>query len=498
LSALSFGILGPVCAWQDGQEFDLGPGKQRAVLAVLLLNANQPVSASEIVEAVWGEAPPANGANMVQKRVSGLRNAFEPERPPRVPGQLLDLTDAGYLLRVQPGQLDTDRLRSHLDQARAARNAGQPEVALRELHAGLRLWRGSPLAGLAGPFFEAERHRLTEIYASALEDAMAVELELGRHQHVVPELFRLVTEHPLRERLRYLLMQALARSGRQAEALAVYRDARRYLVDELGIEPGNELRELHQQILTAEVTPATAANGRQRSAVDSVVSGSMDYLRMPIMAAPSRWRRIATSWVVLVPLLSMGFLSWVPAAYTAVRLHKRRYWFAAAAYVATFFAIMMTGGVPRGALRDNLQGLLVFGSWVAGTVQGFWFRARLLDQFADPATIEVIARQVRRQLAYQLLNFHPEAAQNLNIGRPDLPRQFDDGGLVDINSVPMHVFAALPGVGAERAQHIVSVRQRIGRFASVDDLAARRLLPLNVLDPLRDILVALSHPQTTG
>ncbi len=528
LSGLLFGVLGPVCAWRDGQELDLGPGKQRAVLAVLLLHANRPVQASEIAEAVWGaDEPPANGANVVQKRVSGLRSAFEPERPPREPGQLLSLTDAGYLLRVGPDQLDTDRLRSHLDRARAARAAGRPGEALRELHDGLRLWRGTPLAGLTGPFFEAERRRLTEIHVSTLEDAMEVELELGRHAHVLPELLRLVAEHPLRERPRYLLMQALARSGRQAEALAAYRDARRYLVEELGIEPGAELQELHQRILTAEATPPAAANGSLRStvdkpasgplqsavdqpvngslqsavdrpasgslqsAVDRPASGRMHHPVAPIVPVLSTRRRIASTWVILLPTLGIGLVSWAPAAYAAVRLRNGRYWIGVAAQIAALLALVALVVLPRSVLTDTLGPLILFASWAAATTQGFWIRARILDQFADPATVAAIACQVRRQQAYQLLTFHPQVARELGIGRPDLPRQFDDGGLIDINSVPVHVFAVLPGVGAERAQQIVSERQRIGPFASIDDLVARLLLPPKVVDPLRDVLIAL-------
>jgi DNA-binding SARP family transcriptional activator len=506
-SALRFGVLGPVCAWRDGHELDLGPVKQRAVLAMLLLRPNRPVTPSEIVDAVWGDEPPANGANVVQKHVSGLRRIFEPERPPRVPGQLLSLTDAGYLLRVEPGQLDADEFRAHLHRAGTARQAGQPGEALPALRTALALWRGAALAGLPGAFFEAERSRLAEIHVNALEDVLAVELTLGRHASVIPELLRLVAEFPLRERLRYLLMLAFVQSGRQAEALAVYRDAHRFLADELGIEPNDELRTLQRRILMAEVPPVPAEVPPVLAEVPPVppspaypVAGPSPDGRSPLTALvsgpsrPSVWYRLGILWLVVVPFLSVGFLSWLASAYAAVRLRSWRLAVATGSYFAAFIAVGLFSHRPATPVEDDVIAIIMLILWFAGTAQGFWVRAQLIGPRArriDPAAVDILARQVRRQQAYQLLTHHPVVAREVGIGRPDQPRHFDDGGLVDVNAVPERILAALPGITSDQAGRIVAARQYAGLFASVDDLVSRGLLPRPVVDSLRDTLIAV-------
>ncbi|MCI4062847.1 AfsR/SARP family transcriptional regulator [Micromonospora sp. R77] len=249
---LRFDLLGPQKAWYADRELDLGPGKRRAVLAVLLLNAGRPVSTGQIVEAVWPEEPPANGTNVVQKYVAGLRRVFEPDRSPRSPGQVLTLTDAGYLLRVGPEAVDAVRFERGVHRARQRHAEGLPDAALGEVSAALQLWQGEPFTGFAGPFFEAARHRLVELRAVALETRADLLLELGRHRELVGELVELVAEFPVRERLRQQLMLALHRSGRQAEALAAYREFADLLRDDYGIEPGEVLQELHRRILRSD------------------------------------------------------------------------------------------------------------------------------------------------------------------------------------------------------------------------------------------------------
>jgi SARP family transcriptional regulator, regulator of embCAB operon len=248
---LRYEVLGPLRAWRGDQPLALGPAKQRAVLAVLLLAGSRPVSSAAIVDAVWGAAPPDNGANVVQKYVGALRRVLEPDRAPRSPAGLLPLTDAGYQLSVEAGCLDADEFAAHVRQAQVLR-AGDPESAAARLRSALALWHGEVVAGLAGPVFDSARVRLADSRAGAWELWAELELELGRHAELVPELLRLVEEFPGRERLRALLMLTLYRSGRQADALSAYRDAHRYLSDELGIVPGEPLRRLHQQILTAD------------------------------------------------------------------------------------------------------------------------------------------------------------------------------------------------------------------------------------------------------
>ncbi|KAB1901758.1 AfsR/SARP family transcriptional regulator, partial [Micromonospora sp. AMSO31t] len=252
--ALRFEILGPQRARHADRPLDLGPGKQRAVLAVLLLAAGRPVPTGQIVDAVWPEEPPANGANVVQKYVAGLRRVLEPDRSPRTPGQVLTLTDAGYLLRIPPEAVEAVRFEREVRRARQWHAAGRTEEALAEVTTALERWQGEPFTGFTGPYFDAARHRLVELRAVALETRTELELTGGRHGELVGRLVELVAEFPVRERLRHQLMLALHRSGRQAEALAAYRDFAGLLREEYGIEPGEALQDLHQRILRADPT----------------------------------------------------------------------------------------------------------------------------------------------------------------------------------------------------------------------------------------------------
>jgi len=241
VTSLRFSVLGPVSAARGNADVPLGPAKQRAVLAVLLLGDNRPVSRDEIIDGVWGEQAPPTAPNLVATYVARLRRALEPGRTRRGAGEVLTSTGAGYALRRGPDQLDLDRF-----ERLAA--GGQADT----LDQALALWRGQPLDGLPGPFAAAERGRLVERRLTVLERRIELGLALGEHADRVAELTRLVAAHPYRERLRALLMLALHRAGRQAEALAVFADARRTLADDLGIEPGAELRHLHHRILTAD------------------------------------------------------------------------------------------------------------------------------------------------------------------------------------------------------------------------------------------------------
>ena len=235
---MDFRLLGPLEVAEHDRSVVLGGVKQRALLAVLLLHANDVVSTEQLVDEVWGESPPATVAKSIQVYVSRLRKQLGEGR--------LVTRAPGYLLRVDPSELDVacfERLAAEAEDA-------QPKVAGEKLRRALALWRGPPLADLAyEPFARAEIARLEELRAAALEQRIEADLALGRHSQLVGELEGLVTEHPLRERLRGQLMLCLYRCGRQAEALESYQAARRVLVEELGIEPGRQLRELHQAIL---------------------------------------------------------------------------------------------------------------------------------------------------------------------------------------------------------------------------------------------------------
>ncbi len=248
---IHFDVLGPLRARRDEVDVALGSVQQRVVLAALLLHANRPVSRQQLIEAIWGWDAPTYAVNLLQKHVSGLRRALEPERAAGGPA-LLTWTQAGYLLTVVPGGLDLDVFVGAVDSARRARAAGDLPAAARSLHDGLAVWRGMAFEGLSSPLLDAERDRLAERRIAAIEERVDIDLSLGRHFDLIAELQQLVSEYPLRERLRGLLMLALYRCGRAAEALAVFRDIRRYLQRELGVEPGQQLQDLHQHILSAD------------------------------------------------------------------------------------------------------------------------------------------------------------------------------------------------------------------------------------------------------
>lgn len=240
-----FRILGPFEARENRRPLAIGAGKQRALLALLLLDAGEVVSTDRLIDALWGESPPASALNSVHIYVSQLR---------KVLGEGCVITRGrGYLLAVEPEQLDLGRFERLLGEGRELLAKGEAGRASEALRAALGLWRGPPLADFASePFAQGEIARLEELRVAALEERIEADLALGRHAELVPELEGLVRANPLRERLRAQLMLGLYRSGRQAEALEGYRQARARLVADLGLEPGRRLQELERAILSQD------------------------------------------------------------------------------------------------------------------------------------------------------------------------------------------------------------------------------------------------------
>ncbi|WP_199199752.1 BTAD domain-containing putative transcriptional regulator [Amycolatopsis sp. CA-128772] len=245
-------------AFQGDVELDLGSAHRRTVLAALAMHPNRTVSREELIDAVWGEAPPQSAQGSIYTYVSGLRRALEPGRAKGEGPQLLASIGSGYCLRLDAGAIDVHRFEALREQAQRRQSAGDLRGAREALDEALGLWHGVPLSGLPGPFAAAQRARLSEVRLATVERRAEVVLESGGHAELVAELTALTREHPFRETLRGLLMRALVRADRRTEAIAVYADVRDRLVEASGTEPGPALRRLHDELLEKPAAPAPA------------------------------------------------------------------------------------------------------------------------------------------------------------------------------------------------------------------------------------------------
>src|SRR5687767_594791 len=256
---IEFRILGPLEVTDGERPVSIGGARQRAVLAILLLHRGQVVSVDRLVDDLWGEQAPGTATKTLQVYISRLRKEL---------GQSVVLTrGGGYVLDIDADRLDAERFERLTGDGRDALERGDARRAGDLLREALGLWRGPPLGDLAyEPFAQSHVGRLDELRLVALEQRIEADLALGEHAALIPELETLVREHPARERLRAQLILALYRSGRQADALASYRDARRALIAELGIEPGRELQELERAILAQDPELDAPARARRPAA----------------------------------------------------------------------------------------------------------------------------------------------------------------------------------------------------------------------------------------
>jgi DNA-binding SARP family transcriptional activator len=252
MHGMDFRILGPLEILDEGRSVALAGSKQRALLAVLLLHANETLSTDRLIDELWGEHPPARAAKTLHVHISRLRKALAPAAGTATDGVVVT-RERGYELKLDPERLDAHRFERLAAEGRSELIRGRPDRAVAALEGALSLWRGAPLAELAyEPFAQREIARLGDLRVGALEQLIEAKLALGDHADVVGQLESLIEEQPYRERLRAQLMLALYRSERQADALQAYQDARRTLVDELGIEPSERLRELERAILAQD------------------------------------------------------------------------------------------------------------------------------------------------------------------------------------------------------------------------------------------------------
>src|SRR5215207_8691029 len=302
--AMEFQILGPLEVIEDGRELSIRGRKLQALLVLLLLNAGETVSRDRLIAELWGDDPPATAAKTLQVHVSRLRREL---------GDAVVTRGGGYSVNVPPHGLDLRRFEALVAEGRAALAEHRPEEAERRLRDALALWRGPALPELADePFAGTEIGRLEQMRLDAVEDHTEAELSLGRHAQAIDTLDGLVARHPYRERPRALLMLALYRSGRQADALDAYRDARRVLVEELGIEPGPQLRELQEAILTQD----PALDGARGHELASPAAASTPSAVPP----PARRRISAARRRLALPLAGLVALLVAAAALVTVAL----------------------------------------------------------------------------------------------------------------------------------------------------------------------------------
>ncbi len=275
---MDFRILGPLEVVHDGLLLDVKGPRQQTVLSLLLLEANRIVPTDRLVDGVWDEDPPTTSRGQIQICISSLRHQLTAGQSPG----LIVTRSPGYLLHVPDGALDLHTFDTRVTMGRKAALDQQPRTAVNELRAALALWRGPALSGVGSRLVRGSVAQLDERRLVVLEECLELELALGAHHKLVGELAPLVAANPLRERLRVLLMMALFRAGRQAEALEEYRRARETFIEELGIEPGDELRRLQQAILTRDPELVLDQLPRQR-----LLDQPQPVLEVPLAAPPS-------------------------------------------------------------------------------------------------------------------------------------------------------------------------------------------------------------------
>jgi DNA-binding SARP family transcriptional activator len=414
---MAFGLLGPMTVYHRGVPVPIPRGKQRVLLAALLLNAGRTLSVDELNETLWGAAPPASAKATLQNYVKRLRASLDDTGHRRI-----GLVPPGYLIRVEPGELDVHSFESLLDAGRNAVRAGAWEQAASQFHDALALWRGEALDGVGSSVLELrEVPRLTEMRMQATEARIEADLHLGRHADVTAELRKLADAHPLRERLHALLMLALYRDGRQGDALAAYQAVRRILLDELGTEPGTELRGLHQRILAQDDTlaaPEPPSAPASALAPASVPAGPAKLVPRQLPAATWHFTGRAEELKALTGLLDMaegnqkatfiGAVSGMPGiGKTALALH---------------WAHMIADRFPDGQLYVNLRGYDPLGvpAEPGAVIRGF-LSAFQVPAEAVPAEIESQAALYRSVLAGRRILIVLDNAHDADQVRPLLP-----------------------------------------------------------------------------
>jgi DNA-binding SARP family transcriptional activator/Tfp pilus assembly protein PilF len=391
-------------------------GSQRAVLALLLLNAGRVVSVGEIAETLWGLAPVPSAAVTVRNHVKRLRRALGDTDQTRIVTR-----SPGYWIRLDPGELDVARFEALLEAARDRARAGSWQAAADQGRAALALWRGEPLADVESEALAVrEMPRLRELRLQAAELLIDAELRLGRHGVVIAELERMASAHPLREHLHALLMLALYRDGRQAEALAAYRRARQVLVDELGAEPGAELTELHGQILTAGPLLAAAAAGPSAAAGDVRPAGIRPQPLVP-RELPAPVPQFVGRAAELADLTRMLDRAGTQRPRTAVISAISGMGGVGKTALATHWAHQVAGRFPDGQLHVNLRGYDPGQPMAAADALARFLRSLGVAEQDIPAETGERAARYRSLLASRRMLIMIDNAMDAEQVRPLLP-----------------------------------------------------------------------------
>ncbi|MEV5202014.1 BTAD domain-containing putative transcriptional regulator [Streptomyces sp. NPDC053720] len=436
-TALRFSVLGPVRAWRGTEQLSTGSPQQRGLLAALLLREGRTATAAELIDALWGDEPPSQGLAAVRTYASRLRKFLDPG--------ILVSESGGYAIRGLPdGALDLSTVQDLAERAERARADGELGHASELLRRALALWDGEPLSGVPGPYAETQRMRLEEWRLQLIAFRLDTELEQGHHAEAVSELTSLTAAHPLRERLRELLMLALYRSGRQAEALAVYADTRRLLADELGVDPSPVLTELQGRILQADPALAEPSAPEPGSAVAPVRPA-----QLPATVPDFTGRALYVEELGEVLASANGQVMAVSALSGIAGVGKTT--------LAVHVAHRARSEFPDGQLYVDLQGLRTTRT-EPETVLGSFLRALGTPEAAIPDSLEDRAALYRsvldgRRVLVLLDNAH-DAAQV----RPLLP-------------------------GTEGCAALITARGHMG------DLAGARLVDVDVLSPEEALLL---------